>query len=302
MAERVQSVAQETPSSLWTQTIAVYLELAKARLSTLVAVSAGAGCALAAAGRLEAVGLVGSILGTGLAAFGANILNQCLEQERDGRMERTRGRPLPSGRIELGQAVRWGLASTAAGLGLLLATAGTLAAALGLVAALVYVLVYTPLKARTPLATLAGAVCGAIPPLIGWTAGGRGLEVGAWVLFAVLFLWQIPHSLALAWLYREDYARGGFRLLPSIDPTGKLTTRLSLAGTLALLPATAAATAIGMTGTFHLVGCSVLWLALALPAWRLMREPTPATAHRLFVASLFYLPLLLGLMLVDVRL
>ena len=163
------------------------------------------------------------MLGTALAAAGSMALNQVLEADRDARMERTQKRPLPAGAIGRRAALVFGLVAASLGLAVLTVRATAVTALLGLTVVLVYTLVYTPLKPRTPLCTLVGAVCGAIPPMMGWAATGAALSFGAWLLAGVLFLWQIPHFLALAWLYREDYERGGFRMLPVVDPSGRVT-------------------------------------------------------------------------------
>jgi protoheme IX farnesyltransferase len=175
------------------------------------------------------------------------------------------------------------------------------AAALALLALVLYVFLYTPLKRRTPGNTLIGALVGALPPLIGWVAARGTLAPGAWILAGILFLWQIPHFLALAWLYRDDYARGGFRMLPSVDPTGRLTGCAAVVYTLVLWQATVLLTLTGVTGWWYLAAAATLGGALLLAAVHLERERTSAAARRLFIASLVYLPLLLALMLLDRR-
>lgn len=289
----------EAPAGTRAAMVGVYLELAKARLATLVVLTAVAGYALAARGGASLTVLAWVALGTALSAFGANILNQAWEVERDRRMIRTRSRPIPSGRIARSTAVVWGLVSGAAGVGLLAVTANLLTAALSLGCILLYVLVYTPLKPRTPLNTLVGAVCGAIPPVMGWTAATGRLESGAWILFGLLLLWQVPHFMALAWMYREDYARGGFRMLPAVDPGGSGTARSAFVYAAALLPLAAAGWAIGLSGETYLIGSQLLGLAFAWAGWRFVVRRTDAAARRLFFASLLYLPLVLGLMVAD---
>ncbi len=281
-----------------TTLLGIYLELAKARLATLVVLTAVAGYVLAARGGASLSALAWAALGTALSAFGANILNQAWEVERDRRMLRTRTRPIPAGRISRSTAVVWGLLSAAAGVVVLAAT-NALTAALSLGCILLYVLVYTPLKPRTPLNTLVGAVCGAIPPVMGWTAATGRLEPGAWVLFGVLLLWQVPHFMALAWLYREDYARGGFRMLPAVDPDGAGTSRLAFVYAAALVPLAAIGWATGLSGTSYLIGSQVLGLAFAWLGWQFVRRRSDGAARRLFFASLLYLPLVMGLMVAD---
>lgn len=281
------------------RSVGLFLELAKARLAALVVVTAAAGFALASRGPSDPIAFVAVLLGTALTAFGANALNQVLEVDRDRRMERTRSRPLPSGQVGRGRATLWGVTSAVIGLAVLVAGTNLLTAGLALSVILLYLLAYTPLKVRTPLATAVGAVCGAIPPMMGWTAASGRLEPGAWVLFGVLFLWQMPHFLALAWLYRDDYARGGFRMLPSVDPTGAATGRLAMVHAVALLPVVAAAVLAGVSGRLFLAGSVVLTVAFATLAWEMLRHRTAPAARRLFLASLLYLPLVLGLMVAD---
>ena len=193
---------------------ASYLELSKARLGALVVLTAFVGYVLGARGHLSlGVGLA-AVAGTALSAFGANILNQWWEVERDRLMHRTKSRPLPSGRVDRRVALAWGLLSTAAGLSILALGTNLLTTGLSLFVILLYVVVYTPLKVRTPLNTVIGAICGAIPPMMGWAAATGRLDAGAWILGGILFVWQIPHFLALAWMYRDDYELGGFRMLP----------------------------------------------------------------------------------------
>jgi protoheme IX farnesyltransferase len=279
--------------------VKIYLELAKARLATLVVLTTVAGYLLAARGSVAVWTLLWTVLGTSLTAFGANILNQCMEMERDRLMLRTRARPLPAGRISRQRAARWGVISAITGLAVLAVGSNLLTAVLAMSVILLYLLVYTPLKVRSPLNTVVGAVCGAIPPMMGWTAAAGRLELGAWILFGVLFLWQIPHFLALAWLHREDYARGGFRMLPTVDRDGVLTGRVILLYALGLLPVCMAASLTGISGPLFLITSQVVGLAFAALAWHMMNRRTATAARRLFLASLLYLPVVLGLMVAD---
>jgi len=276
-----------------------YLELAKARLGALVVLTALVGFVLGSRGEMSvSVGLA-AVLGTALSAFGANILNQWREVERDREMLRTRERPLPAGRVGRGRAAVWGLATSLAGLAILAVGTNRLTTLLSLFVTLLYVLVYTPLKVKTPLNTVVGAVCGAVPPMMGWAAATGHLETGAWILGGVLFVWQIPHFLALAWLYREDYARGGFRMLPSVDGEGRVTGRLAFIYAAALLPITAALSAAGITGGTFLLASQVVGVAFVSLGWVFLRARSRQAARRLFLASILYLPVVLGLMVVD---
>jgi protoheme IX farnesyltransferase len=283
----------------WRGTLSAYLELAKARLAAMVVLTAVVGFLLGARGWSDPAALLWTAAGTALSAFGANIANQLVERDRDRRMLRTRCRPLPSGRVSSGQAVRWGAASSLAGLAILAAATNLLTAGLSLLTTVLYVAVYTPLKPRTPLNTVVGAVVGALPPMMGWAAATGRLELGAWILGGVLFVWQVPHFLALAWMYRDDYARAGFRMLPAVDRPGDLTARLALLYILSLLPVTAALTLAGVSGHGFLVASQVLGLAFGALGWSFLRLRTDPAARRLFVASILYLPILLAFMVID---
>lgn len=276
-----------------------YLELGKAGLSLFVVGTTAVGYVLASRGDLSWRGLLLTLLGTGLTSSGSLALNQFMERGRDARMERTCHRPLPAGTIAPAQALRAAIVSMTAGLAILAAFANLLTAALATTVVVAYLGFYTPMKPRTPLCTLVGAVCGAIPPMMGWAAAVGQLEIGAWILAAVLFLWQIPHFLALAWLYREDYERGGFRMLPVLDRSGVVTGRMVILYSLALLPIGLAATLAGMAGWLFLVGSVVLGGGLLAMGVRMARLRTDRSARMLFLASLVYLPVMLALLVVD---
>ena len=279
--------------------ISDYLELAKARLGALVVLTAFVGYLLGARGNPSLWVGAAAVVGTALSAFGANILNQWWEVERDSRMLRTRERPLPAGRIDRDRAGMWGVVTALTGLVVLAFGTNWLTTGLSLGVILLYVLVYTPLKVLTPLNTVVGAVCGAVPPMMGWAAATGQLDIGAWILGGILFVWQIPHFLALAWLYRDDYARGGFRMLPAVDAEGRLTGRLAFIYAAALLPITAALSAAGVTGGAFLVASQVVGMAFVALGWVFLRDRSRQSARRLFLASILYLPLVLGLGVVD---
>jgi protoheme IX farnesyltransferase len=278
-----------------------WLELTKPRITTMVVFTALVGFAVAGPGPLWTDLLAAALVGTGLVAAGASVLNQVLERDTDALMLRTRTRPVPSGRILPGEARRFGVLLTAAGLGLLLWRCGPLAAAVALATWASYLFLYTPLKRRTPLATLVGAVPGALPPVIGWAAADASLDPGAFLLFAILFLWQVPHFLAIAWLYRDDYARAGFPMLPVIDREGSFTARQAVLHCLALLLVSLAPFAAGLAGPAYLAGAFLLGVALALFALRLARGRDLVSARGLFLASLLYLPALSSLLLAARR-
>ncbi len=283
---------------VWT-VLRAYPELAKARLSSLVVATSAVGYLMSRGPDASATRFAATVIGTALAAAGAMALNQWLEVERDARMERTRRRPLPAGVLSPQHALVFGVAVASAGLAALALFANLLTAALGLAVVLIYTLVYTPLKPRSPLCTLAGAVCGAIPPMMGWTATGAAPGFGAWLLAGTLFLWQIPHFLALAWLYREDYERGGFRMLPSVDASGRTTAGMALLYSLALVPVGVLAALGGMTGWGFAAAGLALGGSLVVVSSLLTVRRTDSVARTLFLATLVYLPLLLAAMVVD---
>jgi protoheme IX farnesyltransferase len=273
--------------------------LTKARLATLVVLTTVVGFLMATTGTVAWATLLSTALGTGLAALGANGFNQYLERSRDALMERTRNRPLPSGTMAPWEALAISGAFSVTGIAALAWTANLLTAGLALLIHLLYLGVYTPLKLRSPVNTLVGGVCGAIPPVMGWTAVRGSIGPGAWILFLILFIWQMPHFLSLAWLYREDYARGGYRMLPVIDRSGTLTCKLVVLHSFALIPLGMAAALAGIAGWAFLLGAIPLGLVLLVLAFRLHEDRNDLNARRVFFASLVYLPLLLGLMVAD---
>ena len=271
-----------------------FLVLAKVRITFLVVVTAAVGYALAP-GRFDAAVFFALIVGTGLVSAGASALNQVWERDTDARMERTRHRPLPAGRLTVRDATIFGLALCAFGLALL-AAAHPLAAALGLLAALSYVLAYTPLKRRSSLCTIVGAIPGALPPMMGWAAGRGALDPGAWALFTLMFLWQLPHFLAIGWIYRDDYARAGLPMLTVTDPDGTSTGRQMVLYSAALLPVTLFAGALVSAGPAYLGSAVALGLVFLACAMRFAMVKTVFAARWLFLVSVLYLPVLLGMM------
>jgi protoheme IX farnesyltransferase len=273
-----------------------WVELTKPRITTMVVFTTLVGFVMSAPGPVPILALLAALAGTAFVAAGAAVLNQVLERRTDALMLRTRGRPLPAGRVTATEAAVFGWALSALGLGLLLWRSGPLAAAVAALTLLSYLAIYTPLKRRTPFATLVGAVPGALPPVIGWAAAQRSLDGGAFVLFAIIFLWQVPHFLAIAWLYRDDYARAGFPMLPVLDRDGAFTARQTVIHSLALL--LVSLTAAGLGGAVYLGGAFVLGVALTLFALRLASARNLAAARGLFLASVVYLPALCSLLLV----
>jgi protoheme IX farnesyltransferase len=278
--------------------LGVFLELTKPRITALVLVTAAVGYAVGAGRGLDPFAFVALLAGTAMVAGGASALNQYSERELDARMERTRRRPLPSGRMAPGEALGFGLAISIGGLAVL-AAINPLTALLGAVALTSYALLYTPLKRVTSLCTVVGAVPGAIPPLMGWAAARGSLSAGAWALFGILFLWQLPHFLAIGWMYREDYARGGFPMLTVTDPDGASTGRQMMLYSAALVPVTLLAGALASAGVGYLLGALALGILFFAGSARFFRKPSLAAARLLFLVSILYLPIVLGLMVFD---
>jgi len=276
-----------------------YVALAKPRLNLLVVVSAVAGYVMASGDTRDVWRLLWMITGTGLVAGGASAFNQIIEREPDGLMRRTRLRPMPDGRLAPREAWVFGSILTIAGLATLALGANLLSALVAFVTMASYAIVYTPLKRRSSFSTVIGAIPGALPPVIGWTAALDELSQGAWVLFGIVFLWQLPHFLAIAWIYREDYARAGFPMLPVIEPDGRSTARQAVIYALALLPVSLAPTLVGMAGAVYFAGALVLSLVFIALALKFGATRSIPDARRLFFGSIIYLPLIWMLMIAD---
>jgi protoheme IX farnesyltransferase len=276
-----------------------YVALAKPRLNLLVVASTVAGYAMAHGDTTNVAALGWTIVGTALVSGGASAINQVIERDADSLMRRTRHRPLPDGRLGAVEALAFALILSVLGLLVLAAGVNVLSAGVALATLGSYAVVYTPLKRRTSFATVIGAIPGALPPVIGWAAAENALSQGAWVLFGILFLWQLPHFLAIAWIYREDYARAGFPMLPVIEPDGHSTARQAVVYTAALLPVALAPTLIGMSGTTYFAGAltiTVLFLGVSI---RFAMTRAVRDARRLFFTSIIYLPILWALMIAD---
>ena len=276
-----------------------YAALTKPRLNLLVVATSAAGYYLGAPPQPDWPGMAEAVAGTALVAAGAAVLNQLYERHTDALMRRTRRRPLPAGRLSPEEARMFGLALAASGVALLAFRANLVAAALALATLGIYLAVYTPLKRKSPGATLVGAIPGALPPLIGWTAAQGRISVGGMALFAIVFLWQIPHFMAIAWMYRDDYAQAGFPMLPVIEPNGRRTGRHAVVYAAALLPVSVAPAFLGVAGWIYfwvalVLGVGMVWLAARFAATRL-----ESSARRLFFGSIVYLPLLWAAMILD---
>ncbi len=243
--------------------------------------------------------VAGLLLGTGLVAGGASAFNQVVERDLDALMKRTRTRPLPDQRLQPIEGLLFGSAITLAGLLTLVMVANLLAAGVALATLLSYVAVYTPLKRRTSFGTVIGAIPGALPPMIGWAASSGTLPPQAWTLFGIMFLWQLPHFLAIAWMYREDYARAGFPMLPVLEPDGRSTGRQSVLYAAALVPLSLAPTLMRMAGEAYFAGALVLGLAFLWLTLQFARTRAVKDARLVFFGSILYLPLLWILMIAN---
>jgi len=276
-----------------------YVALAKPRLNFLVVATSAAGYYLGATSPIDPAAMTMAVVGTALVAGGAAVLNQLYERDTDALMRRTRLRPLPAGRVAPADARLFGTVLSTSGLALLALRANWLAASLALVTLLVYLFVYTPMKRRTPAATLVGAVPGALPALIGWTASHASVASGGAALFGIVFFWQVPHFMAIAWLYRDDYGKAGFPMLPVIDPDGARAGRQAVAYAAALVPTTLAPVLVGLAGGIYLASALVLGAALLALAARFAAARTDESARALFFGSIVYLPLLWIVLVAD---
>lgn len=265
------------------------MELSKIRIVFMILITTAAGFAVGAQGAIEFGLLVHTMLGTAFVAMGANSANQVMEREHDALMKRTSHRPLPDHRMSVGMAMAFTLAVTVLGLAWLALEVNVVASMLAGITWLTYLGLYTPLKRVTSLSTLIGSVPGAIPPMIGWAAATGGLSSGAWAMFGILFLWQMPHFLAIGYMYRDDYRRAGFRMLGVIDESGIRSGRQALWFSVALLPLSLLLPATGVGGYFVAVGAFGLALGFVYTAWRFFRVRDRATARTLFMISNLYL-------------
>jgi protoheme IX farnesyltransferase len=276
-----------------------WVELTKPRITLLVTLTTAAGFALASERPLDLPRLVATLVGTALVAAGSAAFNQYVERDTDRLMRRTATRPLPAGRMAAGQAAVFGLLLAVPGLLLLALRVNPLTAAIGLATLVAYVGVYTPMKRQSSLATLVGAIPGAAPPVMGWTGAAGEIGLGGWLLFAILFLWQLPHFLAIAWLYRDDYRRAGMPLLTVNDPDGRATGRQAVLYALALVPVSIMPSAVGITGGAHLAGALLFGIAFLASAALFARQQSVVSARRLLLTSVFYLPAVFGVAVFD---
>jgi protoheme IX farnesyltransferase len=293
----VKLTAQTTagPVSLFAaawERVADFASLTKPGILALAVLTTAAGFLLATGGAADSAALAALLLGATLVGAGTNAWNHLLERDVDARMERTRRRPLPAGRLEARSALVFASCATGAGLAILALGTNLLVATLAVASFLLYAFVYTPLKRRSPLCTIVGAIPGALPPLFGWAAARGSLGAEAWTLFGILFFWQLPHFLAIAWLYREDYARAGFPMLPVVDEAA--AGRQALLQTAALVLLSVAPPVARLAGGAYVLAALVLGGAFLSFAIAFARRPSPRRARALFLASIAYLPALLA--------
>ncbi len=277
-----------------------FLTLTKPRITTMVVVTVWVGFMFgAAAGAWDWLTMTAALIGAAMSCMGASVLNQVYERDTDALMDRTRDRPMPTGHVGVAPAMVYGLLLSLGGVTLLGLMTTWLAAGVSAFTILSYTLLYTPMKRVSHMATVVGAVPGALPPVLGYAAATGAIGLEAWLLFAMMFVWQLPHTLAIYWLYREDFAKAGFPMLPVIDPGGSQTFRQILIGSLLLLPLGLTPTLFGASGLIYFVtafACGLLMLGYSLA---LVANPTRTRARRLFYASLVYLPVVMVVMLVD---
>ena len=281
--------------------VAAFIELTKPRIAIMLVLTSAAGFYLGTTGAFDFALFVNSMIAITLLAFGVATLNQYWERDLDRLMTRTSTRPLPTSKVTPTEALVFGILQCAVAEIYLLLLVNALTAFLGLVVIVGYVLVYTPLKTRTSISTAIGAIPGALPPLMGWTAAANDITLAAWALFAMQFLWQFPHFLAIAWMYREEYAKAGILMLPVVEPSGRLTARQIVLFTIMLVPVSLAPFFFGISGPIFLAGAVILGVLFLAASIQAARAKTNEMAKRLLLASVIYLPLLFILMVADKR-
>ncbi|HJQ26210.1 MAG TPA: heme o synthase [Blastocatellia bacterium] len=292
-------IAEQMQSQTRAGRLTSYVDLTKPRITMLVTATAAAGYCLGSAGSFDYVRFFNTSVGIALLSSGIGALNQYIERDLDRLMRRTETRPLPSGRLQPRQALRFGLALSAIATLYLALLVNPLSAALGVLTFAAYLFAYTPLKTRTTLSTIIGAFPGAMPPFIGWVAANGQITIEAWVLFAILFLWQFPHFLAIAWMYRDDYKRAGIKMLPVVEPDGRITGQQIIAYTVLLVPVSLMPTLLHLSGAVYFYGALALGLAFLYYSARAARQRTTWQARRLLLASVLYLPVLFALMVLN---
>lgn len=281
--------------------IAAFVELTKPRIAVLLVLTSAAGFYLGSIGTFDYVLFANAMISITLLAFGVATLNQYWERDIDPLMKRTSTRPIPTGRVTPTEALVFGILQCVVAELYLLLLVNPLTAFLGLIVIVGYVLVYTPLKTRTTVSTAIGAIPGALPPLLGWTAAADNITMGAWALFVMQFLWQFPHFMAIAWMYREEYAKAGILMLPVVEPSGRLTMRQIVMFTIMLVPASLAPYFFGISGPVFLTAAIILGILFLIVSIQAARAKTNEQAKRLLLASVAYLPILFIFMVADKR-
>jgi protoheme IX farnesyltransferase len=296
--ENIATDLTKTETASLKEKASAYFELTKPRIAFMLVLTAAAGFYLGMK-NFDVWLFINSMMGITLLAFGVATLNQVVEKKTDALMERTATRPLPSAKLSGAEALIFGILLCLASELYLYFLVNSLTAILGVTVIIGYVLLYTPLKTRTSASTAIGAIPGAMPPLMGWTSAANEISLPALALFALLFLWQFPHFLAIAWLYREQYAKAGILMLPVVEPSGKMTARQIVLFAAMLLPISLAPFFVGLTGLVYLIGASLLGLWFLCESIKTAREKTDKSAKRLLMVSVLYLPLIYGLMVVN---
>jgi protoheme IX farnesyltransferase len=294
-----QVVIADRTSLSFAEKLSAYAELTKPRITFLVVLTAAAGFCMGSASGIDLIRLLNMSIGIALLSSGLGTLNQYIERDLDRLMRRTQARPLPTGKLLPVEAAMFGILLSIVATAYLAILINPLSALLGVATLASYLFVYTLLKTKTTLSTVLGAFPGAMPPFIGWVAASGSVTVEAWVLFAILFLWQFPHFLAIAWMYRDDYARAGIKMLPVVEPDGRVTGQQIIAYTVMLVPVSLLPVATGLAGTVYLVGAALLGAGFLYFSARAAFVRTSGQARRLLLASVIYLPILFGLMVLN---
>ena len=297
--ESLAEIVVAEPSRSAVGKLSAYAELTKPRITFLVSLTAVAGFCMGSAGGIDYLRLLNMSIGIALLSSGLSTLNQYIERDLDGLMRRTKGRPLPTGKLSPVEAAMFGISLSIIATAYLAIFINPLSALLGLATLAGYLFVYTPLKTKTTLSTALGAFPGAMPPFIGWVAARGHISVEAWILFAILFLWQFPHFLAIAWMYRDDYARAGIKMLPVVEPEGRVTGQQIITYTLLLIPVSLLPVAVGIAGPVYLVGAAVLGIGFLFFSAKAALVRTTLQARKLLLASVLYLPALFALMVLN---
>lgn len=290
---------QETRAIKVREKLAAYFELTKPRIAFLLVLTAAAGFYLGADKGFDFTVFINAMIGITLLAFGVSTLNQVWERKTDALMERTATRPLPTQKLTVAESLIFGISLCLVSEIYLTFLVNGLTAILGLIVIIGYVLLYTPLKTRTSASTAIGAIPGALPPLMGFTAAANEITLGSWILFALLFLWQFPHFLAIAWMYKDQYAKAGIKMLPVVEPSGRLTARQIVVFTVLLLPVSVAPFFIGMAGWIYLIGASLLGIWFLMASIKAARAKTIEQSRKLLLVSVLYLPIIFALMVFN---